>query len=287
MKRFLRDGINFFFMPLELYYLKKILIKQMPENVLLKEIKNLDENILVVAPHSDDEALGTGGIIKGMCDKTNFFVFIPTLNKSREGNKRLFESETAFANQKVKIISGGFEDGNLLGSLDDLRKTVKEIIVGKKIKTIFAPLPTELHSDHYACSSLVLEFIKEEIIDEIFFFSTNHLYLPEMTNYYYAFPGGKNAKIKLLKKYESQQKINFRKVVEIEDVYSKLFGCEKFSEIFCKIEKEEKEKINNLLFSLRSLFLTIKGHFTGSVSRIMGILRFSRNNISLIKRHFK
>ena len=75
MKDLFRDIINFIVLPFELYFLKKVLKKRKRAGSLLQEIRELDEVVFVLSPHSDDEALGVGGMIKGMHHSTDFFIF--------------------------------------------------------------------------------------------------------------------------------------------------------------------------------------------------------------------
>jgi LmbE family N-acetylglucosaminyl deacetylase len=283
MKTLIRNTINFLALPFEIMYLKRNLrdLKSKPSK--LSELKFLPKNVMILAPHSDDEMLGAGGVIHSESFETVFHIYIPTLNEKGSDITRIKESKKAFSSVENKVVFyfGGLKDGKLLDQRNEIREQIIRIINEFKIKTVFVPFFTELHKDHAACSITALELLKENIVEEIYFFSTNHLFLPEMTNCFHPFPGNKFDKLRLLNNYESQKKINFRKMIEVEKTYSNILVGKYFSELFFRIDDSNKE-IDRLI----SVSISVNKNNSercGSISKILGILRFFDRNIRIIK----
>lgn len=111
-------------------------------------------NILVIAPHPDDEVLGVGGTIKNYSN-LNFNVYICVVTsvidndqllskireESRESHKILGATETIFLDfpvLKLKEI-----DTKLLNS------RIKNVIQRTKPDIVFLPHKGDMHIDHY------------------------------------------------------------------------------------------------------------------------------------------
>ena len=157
-----------------------------------------------------------------------------------------------------------------------------DIIYKKGVRTLFAPFPTELHSDHAACSLIALDLLEEGCAEEVLFFISNHLFLPEMINCYHKFPGTKEDKLRMLNNYKSQKKINFRKIVEVEQIYSNLFEQKELLELFMRVDCKEKEKIKRLKECVNRTIKSLESKDFGSISKVFGVVRYFDRNIRTI-----
>ena len=116
-------------------------------------------NILVLAPHADDETLGCGGVIARFATEGHR-VIVGVVTGPGEGEhpfvpKHLFDEVRAELRQAASIL--GVADiifGNVATTMaaDTQRRTlnaeVKRIIDAADPEVLFVPFPFDLHSDH-------------------------------------------------------------------------------------------------------------------------------------------
>ncbi len=118
----------------------------------------MEKNILIVAPHPDDEVLGCGGTMKKMALRNNkVFVLITS-----RGKKELYSEERisnvrqeALAAHKVlgvkKTMFLDFPAPELdLISISELSSAIKNVILEIKPYIIFLPHHGDIHKDHTA-----------------------------------------------------------------------------------------------------------------------------------------
>lgn len=122
----------------------------------------MKENILVVAPHCDDEVLGCGGII-AKHNELGSNVYVVVVTNGHIGAPELFSEQ---GTKKVRAHAQKAHD--LLGveqtiyldypapKLDTipaykLANDLKDIIFDKKISTLFIPHRGDIHKDHRIC----------------------------------------------------------------------------------------------------------------------------------------
>ncbi|MFO7735577.1 MAG: PIG-L family deacetylase [bacterium] len=270
------DKFSVFF---ELCFLRRQLSQRSFSQELF-EIKQLPENVLIVAPHSDDEMLGCGGVMKSHCSDSSFFVYIPA-SGTESGQSRLEESLRAVSGfgPRVSVVSGKFPDGFLKDNQEELHEEMISLVSEHNIKTVFAPLFTEFHPDHVSCALSTLRMLKKNTIDKIYFYTTNHFFSPEIINSFHTFPGSVRDKTEMLKDYRSQQKINFKKITAMEKIYSESFHLSEFSEFFYHMKKDDSD----IEKTMDSCYLFLETDFRkfGSVSRTLGILRFFKKCLSV------
>lgn len=187
-------------------------------------MKKLNKNILVVAPHADDEVLGCGGsIIKWKKQGHKIFVLIMT--NANKGDPTIFSKnyilkvreEATKANKILNIDKLYFEDmpaPNLdLYSSTKITKVLLNYISKLRITDILLPFYGDLHHDHnkITYSGLVSSrpFGK---VKRIMFYETlsetewGYLY-NFVPNFFVSLDKDKiNKKIKSFKQYKSQNK---------------------------------------------------------------------------------
>ena len=125
--------------------------------------------ILVLAPHPDDEALGCAGTImllnrRGVSSTVLFITNGEKLyeNPSRDiGEKRRQEghgvSQMLGCNKPLFL---NFPDGEVSQHTDVIYHALYGLIKTKKPDVIFSPSPIDYHADHIATSRVVLKLLK-------------------------------------------------------------------------------------------------------------------------------
>ena len=131
------------------------------------------ESLLVLAPHYDDEALGCGGLLAGLEDKSGVCVVFACNGRGSPGLRRpapapgapdigavrAAESRAALAVLGVPasaIRELGFPDGSLAPRQPELRLAVERLVGELKPRAILAPFRFDRHPDHMALSRAVL-----------------------------------------------------------------------------------------------------------------------------------
>jgi LmbE family N-acetylglucosaminyl deacetylase len=127
----------------------------------------IDGPVLVLAPHSDDEALGCGGVIARLAPKTAVHVLYATDGRLSPAGPdggpapdadalvadRRAEAEAAMALLGVpadQLRFLGLRDGGLSADQDRLEAAVAGAIDALRPRTVFAPFRHDQHPDHLA-----------------------------------------------------------------------------------------------------------------------------------------
>lgn len=128
-------------------------------------LKNKNKNILVVAPHPDDETLGCGGSILKHIDE-GFKVYWLIVTKLEKNNKyynqRAKEIERVFSKYKFK---NKFQLNFITSKLDkysqnEIINEIKKIINKIKPFMLYLPFFNDAHSDHRIITNSFTHFAK-------------------------------------------------------------------------------------------------------------------------------
>lgn len=128
------------------------------------------ENVVVFAPHADDESIGCGGILKKHCtEQSNVFIINMTdgrgssssLDSIRLGDARKKELQNIANKLGVnEVISLDFPDGNLQCGRSEVLK-VKNLILQCRPNVIYTPFFCDTHRDHITTSLILSNVLKE------------------------------------------------------------------------------------------------------------------------------
>ena len=112
-----------------------------------------NKNILVLAPHPDDETLGCGGsILKHVAEGANvFWCIFTTLSKShnyfKEREKEILKVSKSYKFKKIYKMN--FLTAKLDSySKDEIINELKKVIKSCKPSLIYCPFSDDAHSDH-------------------------------------------------------------------------------------------------------------------------------------------
>ncbi len=121
---------------------------------------NNKSNILIVAPHCDDEVLGCGGTIaKYVKEKHNVYVLI--LTNANMGDKNIFTKKDIERVRKESLLAHKILGVKKTIFLDfpapslhtfpnhKIADNIRQMILKFKIETLFLPFPGDMHLDHY------------------------------------------------------------------------------------------------------------------------------------------
>ena len=186
------------------------------------------KNILIIAPHADDEILGCGGLISKFSKiKVNIYVAVMT-NASKCDSKlfskskiKVIRNECLKANKRIgvkKVFFFNFPAPKLdQYPIYKISEKINNLIKKIKCETVFLPYGNDIHKDHqciYEASLVACRPIDDNLVRNIFCYET----LSETEwglvgfhpNYYEILTNEdlKN-KISAFKEYKSQIKNNF------------------------------------------------------------------------------
>ena len=125
--------------------------------------------VLVIAPHPDDEALGCAGTImllnRGGVSST--VLFITNGEKLYENPARDIGEKRRQEGHRVSQMLGckeplflNFPDGEIANHIDMIYHELYVLIEERKPDIIFSPSPIDFHADHIATSRVVLKLLK-------------------------------------------------------------------------------------------------------------------------------
>jgi LmbE family N-acetylglucosaminyl deacetylase len=116
----------------------------------------MGKNILIVAPHPDDEVLGCGGIIKRFSSEGDkIYVLIITKGKPEKYSEEKIMNVRKEALHAHKIL--GVTETRFLNfpapdldtiSLSEISGDISSVIIEFKIDTLFLPHRGDIHNDH-------------------------------------------------------------------------------------------------------------------------------------------
>ncbi len=127
------------------------------------------KNVLVLAPHPDDEALGCSGAIFQLNAMGAFstIVFLTDGEQlygnpdhdvaEKRRNEGLKSSELLGCREPMFL---GFPDGGIAGNTDNIYDRLSGIIRLKKPDIIFSPSLVDHHGDHIATAKIAVELMK-------------------------------------------------------------------------------------------------------------------------------
>lgn len=128
------------------------------------------ENVLILAPHPDDEALGCSGSITLLNNKGAHSTIVYLTNGERlygEPSKDIAEKRTEEAKKSSKMLGCkealflDFPDGETSKHKDKIYEKLYEIIIGKRPDLVFAPSPIDFHADHISLSDVAIRLHKD------------------------------------------------------------------------------------------------------------------------------
>lgn len=144
------------------------------------------KNILIIAPHADDEILGCGGIISKF-SKKKINIYVAIMTNASKGDVKLFSkskiqnirNECLKANKKLGVKKVFFYDfpAPKLDQFPIYKISEKINILLKKTncETVFLPYGYDLHKDHqriYEASLVACRPIHKSFVKNIFCYET-------------------------------------------------------------------------------------------------------------------
>ena len=191
-------------------------------------MKKINKNILIIAPHGDDEILGCGGTINKYISN-GYKVFVAIMTNANIGNSNKYSvnflnkvrKEAKKAHNFLSIQQTFFYDFpatklNLV-PLNDIIDAIYELIIKIKPRSIYIPHGADIHIDHKIinhCSLVASRPIGKLNCINIFEYETlsetewseNYKFIPNYFNILNV--NNINKKIKAMQFYKSQNKID-------------------------------------------------------------------------------
>ncbi|MGC8810230.1 MAG: PIG-L deacetylase family protein [bacterium] len=139
----------------------------------LEDYKQIKENILIVAPHPDDDVLGAGGYMASAAEKKKqvFVVYITDGAGSPRRDKHISDAQMV-SRREVEAISAlrllrakgafflRFNSKELPAKFGQVKGILTKILDFLMPEVIFIPAPYERHKTHLLCTQISLEALR-------------------------------------------------------------------------------------------------------------------------------
>ncbi len=139
--------------------------------------REANENVLVISPHPDDDALGAGGAMALASERGQgvFSVYMTDGGESPQKEPRLTAEEMAARREKEALASlralgavGGFFlrhqsrglSANSAKAGDRAREEIGRVLKMLKPGEVYLPAPYERHQTHQTCTALALDALR-------------------------------------------------------------------------------------------------------------------------------
>jgi len=118
----------------------------------------MKSNILVIAPHPDDEVLGCGGIIKRYsCEGHNVYILIVTRGTTKmysdsriaEGRKQALQAHKILGVSETFFFDYPAPELDLI-SVAEIADSISRLIMQLRVTMLFIPHEGDIHLDHSA-----------------------------------------------------------------------------------------------------------------------------------------
>jgi LmbE family N-acetylglucosaminyl deacetylase len=136
-------------------------------------------NILIIAPHADDEVIGCGGVIqKYVAQRSQVFVLFITVENSRSivkptlingQNKRILESKKVkeylkyTESEYLEIYERTINEFDYTG--DKIKNAIAALLEKRKIDTVYIPNYFDLNPDHRIICKTSLQTINDYVLN--------------------------------------------------------------------------------------------------------------------------
>jgi LmbE family N-acetylglucosaminyl deacetylase len=120
-----------------------------------------DGDLLVVAPHPDDEVLGAGGLMRAWAAR-GAKVNVLSVSDGEAAGSELNEALRKLSPTHVSVTRLGLPDGKIAHHLNRLRNAILSLASAKP--TLIAPYERDGHPDHEAVGNMCIEFAHSQRI---------------------------------------------------------------------------------------------------------------------------
>lgn len=182
------------------------------------------KNVLVLAPHHDDEVLGCGGTLLKYLEQDTKVTLVYLTDgrygiKAGESNVRKSEAILAWSSYKeVNQTFCDFTDSRLSESKNEAIDFLKEILSNIKPEIIYTPWIVDRHVDH-TYTSLFLADSLEAMGDRNCIIASYEVAFPLFANHTVNITKQWDKKLELIDVYKSQKQLNIKQFITSLNIY--------------------------------------------------------------------
>lgn len=212
------------------------------------------KNILILAPHADDEWIGCSQVISKAEESTVYYYNFLGKNYHQE-NETIRQNEIKNVSKKT-----GFK--LIVSTNRENHSDLKELILENNFTAIFIPFPLDWHPEHIKVNDIALEILKKIDLSVPLYFYHISVPTPESMRNCYYLPLSKKeiqTKIKIFDDcYISQKNTPIRRFAIQNVIWSQsqnFYAAEVFAkcsllewELFLNFVKEQKNEIEKSIY---------------------------------------
>lgn len=221
-------------------YNRKFFEKHLTNNIDIVN-KMHGTNILILAPHVDDDIIGCGGaILAYLKNKCNIYIaYLTNGNKNGDSTIRMKEAKKVASVLSIPESNLHFlnaDDKNLINSFIDDK--IESILRQNNIDTIFLPVVLDTHIDHMATTFKLINIYEKnpnmfKNIHNIYLYESQSPITYKYCNTLLDITSTLKTKMEILKIYKSQ-KVNLKFLVQLYKINGNSIGEKKYAECYIK-----------------------------------------------------
>jgi LmbE family N-acetylglucosaminyl deacetylase len=217
-------------------------------------------NVLVLAPHPDDETFGCGGTIR-MLTSSEVAVDVAFMTRGEQGNQlgrepsaeerrtlaEIREREARAACEILGVRQPFFLEGNdtRLNTQPQLAGRIAELLAAEGYQRVFCPWPQDAHEDHQATFSLLCQALRISTSQTASHFWLYEVWKPLTANTFVPIDHTIDGKRQAMAQYKSQlAQLNYSEAFAGLAAYRSLFcPASTYAEAFLVCDRAEMLKL--------------------------------------------